>query len=133
MRKRKASETRFLSIFDGFVRHLGPQTEARRSKINVERASKFDPFLKASWNTIFSAQDAPRDENPRKVESARRNVQPLGEGLGEGSRRMMSGTWLWKDLEGQEDLDSKVQHAFPSWATDRFAHSAGPCHVEGLR
>ena len=26
-------------------------------KIDVERASKFDQFLKASWNTIFSAQE----------------------------------------------------------------------------
>ena len=33
------------------------KTEPRRSKIDVERASKFDQFLKASWNTIFSAQE----------------------------------------------------------------------------
>ena len=62
--------------------------------------------------------------------AAGRNAQPLGEGLGEGlgdrSRRLMSGTWLWKDPEGQEDLDPTIQHAVPSWAADRFAHSAGP-------
>jgi len=32
------------------------KTEPRRSKIDVERASKFDQFLKASWNAIFSAK-----------------------------------------------------------------------------
>ena len=37
-----------------------PEAEPRRSKIDVERASKFDQFLKASWNTIFSAQEPPR-------------------------------------------------------------------------
>ena len=30
------------------------KTEPRRSKIDVEMASKFDQFLKASWNAIFS-------------------------------------------------------------------------------
>ena len=42
------------------------------------------------------------------MRAAGRNAQPPGEGLGDGlgdrSRRLMSGTWLWKDLEGQEDL-----------------------------
>ena len=36
---------------------------------------KFDHFLKASWNATFSAQEPPRDENPGKVEAARRNAQ----------------------------------------------------------
>ena len=39
------------------------KTEPRRSKIDVEKATKFDQFLKASWNAIFSAQEAPRREN----------------------------------------------------------------------
>ena len=39
------------------------KTEPRRSKIDVEMASKFDRFWNASWNTIFSAQEAPRREN----------------------------------------------------------------------
>ena len=42
----------------------------------------------------------------------------------------MSGTWLWKDPEGQEDLDRMIQHAVPGWAADRFAHSAGPTYYE---
>ena len=36
------------------------KTDPRRSKIDVEKASKFDQFLKASWNATFSAQEAPR-------------------------------------------------------------------------
>ena len=60
------------------------------------------------------------------MRAAGRNAQPPGEGLGEGSRRVMSGTLLWKDLEAQEDLDRIIQHAVPGWAADRFAHSAGP-------
>ena len=72
-------------------------------------ASKFDQFLEASWNTIFSPQEAPRDENPGKVEAARRNAQPPGEGLGEGSRRFdVKNLALEDELEGQEDLDSTV-------------------------
>ena len=88
-------------------------------------ASKFDQFLEASWNTIFSAQEAPRDENPGKVESARRNVQVAWGGLRRGKtevqapRTFESGTWSKKmDLEGQEDLDRMIQHAVPGWAAD---------------
>ena len=36
------------------------KTEPRRSKIDVEKASKFDQFLKGSWNATFSAQEPPR-------------------------------------------------------------------------
>ena len=51
------------------------KTEPRRSKIDVEKASKFDHFLKASWNAIFSAQEAPGTRKPGKFESALRNAQ----------------------------------------------------------
>ena len=75
----------------------------------------------------------PRGAKTRKaadVESARRNAQPPGEGLGEGlgdrSRRLMSGTWLWKDPEGTRRPGSNHPARRPRWAADRFAHSAGP-------
>ena len=58
--------------------------------------------------------------------SARRNAQPPGEGLGEGSRRLMSGTWLWKDPEGTRRPGSNDLARRPRWAADRFAHSARP-------
>ena len=45
-------------------------------------------------------QDAKTAQIGAQDESAQRNAQPPGEGWGEGSRRLMSGTWLWKDPEG---------------------------------
>ena len=88
-------------------------------------ASKFDEFLKASWNTIFSVKKRQETRNPRKVESAWRNVQVAWGGLRRGKtevqapRTFESGTWSKKmDLEGQEDLDRIVQHAVPGWAAD---------------
>ena len=96
-------------------------------------ASNFDQFLKASWNAIFSAQEPPRRADPPILESAWRNARVAWGGLRRGKtdvqtpRTFESGTWSKEmDLEGQEDLDRIVQHAVPSWAADRFAHSAGP-------
>ena len=51
------------------------KTEPRRSKIDVEKASKFDLFLKASWNGIFSSQEALGTRNVPKNGSARRNAR----------------------------------------------------------
>ena len=95
-------------------------------------ASKLDQFLKDSWNTFFSARKAPRRENAADRRSGGSRPEATGEDLGGGRQTfklqdgLMSGTWLWKDLEGQEDLDPIIQHAVPGWAADRFAHSAGP-------
>ena len=47
-------------------------------------ASKFDEFLKASWNTIFSFKKRQETRNPRKVESAWRNVRIAWGGLWRG-------------------------------------------------
>ena len=60
------------------------KTEPRRSKIDVERASKFDQFLKASWNAILSTQEAPRRASA--ADRSRRWSRPglLGEDLGGG-------------------------------------------------
>ena len=88
---------------------LASKNEPRRSKIDVENASKFDRFLKASWKAIFSAKNAKGAPQMVNMRWARRNVQLPGEGLGEGSRRLMSRTWLWKigfgrTPEAEEDL-----------------------------
>ena len=89
---------------------LGPswlsKTEPRRSKIDVERASKFDQFLKASWNAIFSAQEAPRRENGAAKRSAWRNARVAWGGLRRGKtdvqtpRTLALEDRLWKDSEG---------------------------------
>ena len=51
---RKARKLNFHRFLIDLGAILGLQN-ARRSKIDVEMVSKFDQFLKASWNTIFSA------------------------------------------------------------------------------
>ena len=50
-------------------------------------ASKFDQFLKASWNAIFWTKRRQETKYWEKLASARRNAQPPGEGLGEKSWR----------------------------------------------
>ena len=57
------------------------KTEPRRSKIDVEMASKFDPFLKASWNAIFSAQEAPRRASAANRRSGRSRPGATGGGF----------------------------------------------------
>ena len=99
--------------------------EPRRSKIDVEMASEFDQFLKASWNTIFSVQEAPRRENAADRLRKRSRPRPSGGGFRRGEtnvqapRTFASGTWFKEmGLEGQEDLGNVIQHAVPSWAAD---------------
>ena len=60
----------------------------RRSKIDVDMASKLDQFLEASWNTIFSAKRPQESLKGHVFRSAGRNVQPPGEGLGEGQKEI---------------------------------------------
>ena len=96
-------------------------------------ASKFDQFLKASWNAIFSTKRRQDARRSPVLESAWRNARVAWGGLRRGKtdvqtpRTFESGTWSKEiGLEGQEDVDSTIQHAVPGWAADRFAHSAGP-------
>ena len=72
------------------------KTEPRRSKIDVEKASKFDQFLKASWNAIFSAQEAPR----RASAADRRSGWSRPEATGGGFRRGKTRTSEKKNPEG---------------------------------
>ena len=74
------------------------KTEPRRSKIDVERATKFDEFLKASWNTIFSAQEAPR----RASAADRRRRWSRPGPTGGGFRRGESWTFRLQEALSQE-------------------------------
>ena len=74
------------------------KTEPRRSKIDVEMASKFDEFLKASWNAIFSAQEAPR----RASAADRRSGWSRPEATGGGFRRGKTRTSEKKNPEGDK-------------------------------
>ena len=51
------------------------KTVPRRSKIDVETASKFDRFLKASWKATFSAKKRQRCARGAPRASAGRNAQ----------------------------------------------------------
>ena len=63
------------------------KTEPRRSKIDVEMASKFDQFLKASWNAIFSAQEPPRGASAADRRSGRSRPEATGGGFRRGKTR----------------------------------------------
>ena len=101
------------------------KTEPRRSKIDVEMASKFDQYLKASWNATFSAQEPPRRASAADRRTRKSPHGPSGGGLRRGKtdvqapRTFESGTWSkeW-NLKGQEDLDRMIQHTVPGWAAD---------------
>ena len=67
-----------------------PKTEPRRSKIDVEKASKFDHFLEASWNEIFSGNMRPRGATSAAKASARRNARVAWGGLRRGNLRFQA-------------------------------------------
>ena len=102
----------FVDFSSVFASNMGPSWEPRRSKIDVEMASKFDQFLKASWNTIFSAQEAPRREILVNTGSAWRNARVAWGGLRRGKtdvqtpRTLALEDRLWKDSEGPRINDS---------------------------
>ena len=87
-------------------------------------ASKFDQFLKASWNATFrpkSRQDVPAPQIAAEDGVGR---GPVGEDLGGGkpetdSQNLGFGSLALEGLrKGQEDLGWTIQHAVPSWAAD---------------
>ena len=49
-------------------------------------ASKFDQFLKASWNAIFSAQEAPRRASAADRRSGRSRPEATGGGFRRGKQ-----------------------------------------------
>ena len=107
------------------------KTEPRRSKIDVEMATKFDEFWKASWNTTFSAQEAPRRENAADRRRRWSRPEPTGGGFRRESRTfrlqegLLSGTWLWKDLESSKKTWREWSHT-PSRVGRRIGTAAHP-------
>ena len=85
------------------------KTEPRRSKIDVEKASKFDHFLKASWNAIFSAKRRQKTIRGAPMCAAWRRAELAWGGLWRGKtdvqapgrvavRNVVQGR-TWKDLD----------------------------------
>ena len=94
------------------------KTEPRRLKIDVERASKFDQFLKASWNAIFSAQDPPSGASAANGRSGRSRPEATGGGFRRGKTR----TSEKKNPEGVIRKDKRTSKPCPArrprWAAD---------------
>ena len=88
------------------------------SKIDVERASKFDQFLKASWNAIFSAQEAPR----RASAADRRRRWSRPEATGGGFRRGKQEPPRRRIQKEDGRKDSETSYSHPTrrarWAAD---------------
>ena len=80
------------------------KTEPRRLKMDVEKASKFDQFLQASWNATFSAQEPPRRASA--VFRRRRWSRPGP--TGGGFRRGKTRTFEKKNPERDEKKDKKT-------------------------
>ena len=100
------------------------KTKPRRSKIDVKMASKFDHFLKASWNATFSAQEPPRRASAADRRRRWSRTRPGGGGFRRGkletdSQNLGFGRFaLGGFRKGQEDLGPTVWHAVPGWAAD---------------
>ena len=94
------------------------QNGAKTSKIDVEMASKFDQFLKASWNATFSAQEPPRGASA--ADRRRRWSRP--EATGGGFRRGKTRTSEKKNPKGGSERIRRpgipIPHADPGWAAD---------------
>ena len=78
------------------------KTEPRRSKIDVEKASKFDQFLKASWKAIFSAQEAPGRENAADRRRRWSRPGPGGGGFRRGKSGLQAPGTYWAERRDPE-------------------------------
>ena len=92
-------------------------------------ASKFDQFLKASWNAIFSAQEAPRRASAADRRSGWSRPEPTGGGFRRGKTR----TSEKKNPEGgsgrriRKDSETWIQRSStPSRAGRRIASRIPP-------
>ena len=73
-------------IYFGYIFEpsLLPKANLRRSKIDVDMGSKFDNFLKASWNAIFSTKKRQGCARGAPRASAGRNARIAWGGFKEG-------------------------------------------------
>ena len=110
------------SILIDFCSILEPswasKTEPRRSKIDVEKASKFDQFLKASWNSIFSAQEAPRGASAVFRRCGRSRPEATGGGFRRGKQEPPRRRIRKED--GRKDSETSCARLArrPRWAAD---------------
>ncbi len=89
MRKQKGSETRFLSIFDGFGSHLGlPKRSQDGQKSMLKWHQNLISFGRPLGTRLFRPKS--RQEAPAPQIAAEDGVGPdlLGEDLGGGSKNL---------------------------------------------
>ena len=89
MRKQKASETRFLSTFDGFGRHLGlPKRSQDAQKSMLKRHQNLISFWRPLGTRLFRPKR--RQDAPAPQITAEDGVGPrlLGEDLGGGNKNL---------------------------------------------
>ena len=97
MRKQKGFEIQFGSIFYRFVSYHGRPKRSQDARKSM--ASKFEQFLKAFWNTIFSTKRRRESRHSPIFKWARRVAQVAWGGLRTGKtdvqtpRTFESGTW----------------------------------------
>ena len=120
MREQKGLKTQFWAIFDRFGSHLGPPKRSQDVEKSMLKWHQNWFSFGRPLGTRFFRSKRRQDALAPQI-AAEDGVGPslLGEDLGGGRQtfklqdELMSGTWLWKGLEGQEDLDRIVQHAVP--------------------
>ena len=89
MRKQKASGTRFLSIFGGFGRHLGPPKRSQDApKSMLKRHQNLISFWRPLGTSFFRPKRRQEREHLQNLRAARRNAQPPGEDLGGGRQNL---------------------------------------------
>ena len=112
MRKQKASETRFLSIFDGFGRHLGPPKRSQDAqKSMLKWHQNLISFGRPLGTRLFRPKSRQEAQAPQIA--AEDGVGPglLGEDLGGGRQTFrLREPGLWKIGFGRtrKDLDPTI-------------------------
>ena len=96
MRKQKGSETRILSIFDGFGSHLGPpkrSQDAQKSMLKLhQNLISFEGLLERDFFDPRGAKTRQRRRSPHKIESPGAQWGRIKEGE---DRRSGSGSKNW--------------------------------------
>ena len=94
------------------------KTEPRRSKIDVEKASKFDQFLKASWDAIFSAQEPPRGASAANRRSGGSRPEATGGGFRRGRQEPPRRRMRKEDRRKDSETSCARLARRPRWAAD---------------
>ena len=89
MRKQKASETRFLLIFDGFGSHLGPPKRSQDAKKSMLKGHQnLISFGKPLGTRLFRSKSRQDAKTPQIAAEDGVGPGPVGEDLGGGNKNL---------------------------------------------